>query len=104
MINEIDWKKIGMNEKIYELIAKELRFQHEALKYNAGKIEGNGGNNTTNVYEMSCKLWAKTLEAESNTFNRLRFLIDCGIYIEKVGKNAGGTKNYYYEINDERTT
>ena len=64
-----------MTKKDYELIAHELRSQHEMLGYNEGKITGS----ETSVYEMSCKLWAQTLSKENPRFNKEMFLKACGL-------------------------
>lgn len=64
-----------MTKKDYELIARELRSQHEMLDYNSGKITGSD----TSVYEMSCKLWSQTLSEENPRFDKRKFLEACGI-------------------------
>ena len=68
-----------MTKKDYELIASELKSQHEVLGYNSGNIEGNGESDTTSIYEMSCKLWSQTLKKENGKFDRKKFLSACGI-------------------------
>ena len=69
-----------MTKKDYELIADELRTQHEMLGYNSGHIQGNmNGLPTATVYEMSCKLWAQTLANIDPRFNKNKFLTACGI-------------------------
>lgn len=68
-----------MTKKDYELIASELKSQHELFGYNDGLIEGNGDNKTVTVYEMSCKLWAQTLKSKNEQFNTSMFLQACGI-------------------------
>ncbi len=64
-----------MTKKDYELIARELKSQHELLDYNSGKITGSD----ISVYEMSCKLWAQTLSTENPRFNEAKFLEACGV-------------------------
>lgn len=68
-----------MTKKDYELIAHELKFQHELLGYNNGQIEANGENDSATVYVMSCRLWAQTLLSVNPKFNTMRFLTACGI-------------------------
>jgi hypothetical protein len=70
-----------MTKKDYELIANELKSQHELLGYNGGLIEGNGDNTTITVYEASCKLWAQTLATANPLFNKAMFLKACGIEV-----------------------
>jgi len=66
-----------MTKKDYELIASELKSQHELLGYNSGTIAGSD----TSVYEMSCRLWAQTLQAQNPRFNKEKFLQACGIKV-----------------------
>lgn len=68
-----------MTKKDYELIANELKSQHEMLGYNGGNIQGNGQGATPTVYEMSCKLWSQTLKKENERFDEKRFLEACGV-------------------------
>ena len=71
---------MSMSKKDYELIATELRNQHELFDYNSGNINGNqDGTPTMSVYESSCKLWAQTLQAVNPRFNRDKFLTACGV-------------------------
>lgn len=67
-----------MTKKDYELIANELRSQHELLGYNGDVIAGDG---KTTVYECSCKLWAQTLAQNDKLFNRSKFLKACGLEV-----------------------
>lgn len=71
-----------MTKKDFQLIANELKSQHEMLGYNSGNIEGNGETDTTSVYEMSCKLWAQTLAETNDKFNKAMFLKACGMLIQ----------------------
>lgn len=72
-----------MTRKDFELIAQELRFQHKMLNYNSGTIQGNPGSSeaTDTVYEMSCKLFAQTLQTadKTNKFDKTKFLKACGV-------------------------
>jgi hypothetical protein len=69
-----------MTKKDYELIAAELKSQHEMLGYNSGDIQGNmDGQPTTSVYEISCKLWAQALQATNPKFKKEMFLRACGL-------------------------
>jgi hypothetical protein len=69
-----------MTKKDYELIATELKNQHELLNYNSGVINGNlDGEPTITVYESSCRLWAQTLKSTNQKFDADRFLIACGV-------------------------
>lgn len=62
-----------MTKKDYELIARELRAQHELI----GNIYQN-----TERYERACMLWAATLANENPLFNRNKFYAACGIKIK----------------------
>lgn len=66
---------MSMTKKDYELIAKELRAQHELLGFHDG-VTGGG----QSVYKTSCVLWAKTLGDANPRFNREMFLAACGIH------------------------
>ena len=63
-----------MTKKDYELIARELRQQHEMFDYNAGKVNGS----ETTVYKMSCNMWAQTLASTNPLFDKERFVKACG--------------------------
>lgn len=52
-----------------ELIASELKSQHELLGYYPSQ----------KVYEMSCKLWASSIAHATPKFDRQRFLEGCGL-------------------------
>lgn len=69
-----------MTKKDYQLIARELKTQHEMLGFNSGHINGNPGDeNTPTVYETSCKMWAATLKADNPRFDADIFLKACGL-------------------------
>lgn len=59
-----------MTKKDYELIARELKAQHELV----GNIYRN-----TERYQRACTLWAATLGADNPRFDRDKFLKACGI-------------------------
>lgn len=76
---------MSMTKKDYELIAAELRHQHELLGYNDGEI-GTG----ESVYSWSCKLWAASLKLANPEFDRAKFLTACGIEVTRERRVQSG--------------